>query len=130
MARVQGKIIRTFESKSLDLSAFVAAVQQSRWMQGGISESTSSEYAPAEGRSKAAAGSEEVDLLAVEPASCVVIEIVHQLHHVSIEEALVNILHGLATLRPEVVNGLDWHTRIKLQEVCMQFKPQRCFCDA
>ena len=54
----------------------------------------------------------------LEPASVVVLEIVHQLNHICIESTLCELLHRACTLTAAVVEELDWSTRTKLQVAC------------
>eukprot|EP00961_Rhodomonas_salina_P243556 3291451-Rhodomonas_salina.1 len=86
-----------------DLSVFLEAIHRSRWYCECVSEESGTWIKG------------DMEGLAMSPAAVVVVELVHQLHYICSEEVLTTMLLRMKTLRTDVVSGLDWHTRTKLQ---------------
>eukprot|EP00960_Hanusia_phi_P067449 766635-Hanusia_phi.AAC.2 len=90
-----------------DLSTFISMIHTSQWFHKCCDDDEGSSIGLVEGSSGCV----------IEPASIVVMEIVHQLNSICIEEALCRYVEGVSSLKPELVNCLDWQTRIKLQGI-------------
>lgn len=86
-----------------NLSNFIAALYASKWFGSCVEEE----------RGINQVGSQ--DGLQIDPAAMVMIELVHQLHHVCIEDVLAKILCRMKSLNLSLSEKLDWHTRTKLQ---------------